>query len=272
MDEKKMLRSLKIARAKVRNILDVFSPCKYSPEVVKANKDLWIKNAQDAFDVVIELSIDLEEIVSPSEAHEIYKSNEALKDEFTKFVFSTNTKALSVSNSDQHPVTSNFDVSEIQTKLDCDQFSTFSGNNENVLKENEIQEEDYDEQLRKSEPRGSFPNSIKNLNDDSSSEIIQTQGEYLMDVQQSVLLDVFNLPSVDQRFRGQVFNCGTLWTLLFKFPAQEMHVMLQMFSGSIQRSLNFIIDYIQLPLCRYVDSMSFIQLVPTHANASFARS
>ena len=86
MDVKNLLRSLKIARAKVRNILNLFNPSKYTTEVVKVNKDLWIKNAQDAFDIVTELSIDLEEFVSPAEAVEVIKSNETLMDEISKFV------------------------------------------------------------------------------------------------------------------------------------------------------------------------------------------
>ena len=58
-------------------------------DAVEASKDSWIKKAEDAFDIVTELSLDLEECVSPEEAHEIFKSNEALKDEISKFVLAT---------------------------------------------------------------------------------------------------------------------------------------------------------------------------------------
>ena len=91
MDVKKMLRSLKISQAKVRNTLNVFNPSRYTPEVIKSNKESWIKKAEDAFDIVAELSLDLEECVSKDEAQEILTSNEALMDEIAKFVFSINT-------------------------------------------------------------------------------------------------------------------------------------------------------------------------------------
>ena len=40
--------------------------------------------------------------------------------------------------------------------------------------------------------------------------------------------------------------------ILLGFPIQEMHVILQMSSGSVQRSLRCIIDYIQLPLTMFI--------------------
>ena len=250
-DAKKLFRNLKLAQAKVRNTLDVFSPSKYSPEVVKAKEDLWIKKVEDAFDVIIELSLDLEEFISPAEAHEIFMFNESLKTEISKFVFSIHTIALS---KDLHyPVKTSFEI-EIQPKVDRHQFPTFSGNNENqmnVLRANQVQEEVDAEQSQKcleSEPRESIPNPIKIINDVSSAEIIQTQVECLADVQ-SVLQDMFKLVSVDQKFRRHVLNYVMLRSVMLQFPIQEMHVMLQMSSGSIQR-LYSILDYIQLPLSR----------------------
>ena len=119
--------------------------------------------AEDAFDVVAELSLDLEECVSQDEAQEIFKSNEALMDEIAKFVFSINTAALS--DVPQLPVVTNSDVLENQTKCVHVQFTTFPGNDENVLKANEIKEEDHDEQSQclETEARGSIPDPIKNL-------------------------------------------------------------------------------------------------------------
>ena len=257
MDVKNLLRSLKIARAKVRNILNLFNPSKYTTEVVKVNKDLWIKNAQDAFDIVTELSIDLEEFVSPAEAVEVIKSNETLMDEISKFVLSINTAALF--NNDQHPVVTNFDVSEIQSELYRVQFPSFSGINE---RDNEIKEEDHDEQSNylESEPRGSIPDPIKNLllyecSQEAANEVVEEHrrslGEEKDVVFSSVLQDLFKLVSVDQRFHRHEFNYVTLRAVLLGVPIQEMHVMLQMSSGSIQRSLSCItIDYIQLPLSR----------------------
>ena len=222
-------RSLKIAQTKVRNILNVFNPSRYTPEVVNANKDSWIKKAEDAFDVVTELSLDLEECVSQDEAQEISNSNEALMDEIAKFVFSINIAALS--NNVLHPqaTETSFDVSENQPKLDHGQFPTFPQS-----------------QCLESEPRGCIPDSIKIINDASPVEIIQTKVEDLIDVVQSVLQNQLKLVSVDQRFRGQVFNYGTVSTVLLKFPIQETHVMLQMSSGSIQRRVDSIFTYLLL--------------------------
>ena len=144
MDVKKLSRNLKLAQVKVRNTLDVFHPSKYTPEVVKASKDSWIKKAEDAFDIVTELSLDLEEYVSPEEAHEIFKSNEALKDEISTFVLATINMALSIKDL-HHPAATNFDYSETQAKIDRHQFPTFPKNNENqrmnVLRANQVQEE-----------------------------------------------------------------------------------------------------------------------------------
>ena len=222
-------RSLKIAQTKVRNILNVFNPSRYTPEVVNANKDSWIKKAEDAFDVVTELSLDLEECVSQDEAQDILNSNEALMDEIAKFVFSINIAALS--SNVLHPQASetSFDVSENQPKLDHGQFPTFPQS-----------------QCLESEPRGCIPDSIKIINDASPVEIIQTEVEDLIDVVQSVLQNQLKLVSVDQRFRGQVFNYGTVSTVLLKFPIQETHVMLQMSSGSIQRRVDSIFTYLLL--------------------------
>ena len=162
-DVKKMSRSLKSAQTKVRNVLNVFNPSRYTTEVVKANKDSWIKKAEDAYDVVAELALDLEECVSKDEAQEMFNSNEALMDEIAKFVFSINTAALSNNDLHQQAIETSSDVSEIQTKLDRVQFPTLPGNNENemmnVLRANQVQEEDHDMQLRKcseSEPSGSI--------------------------------------------------------------------------------------------------------------------
>ena len=121
----------------------------------------------------------------------------------------------------------------------------------NVLRANQVQEEVNAEQSQKcleSEPRESIPDPIKIINDVSSAEIIQTQVECLADVQ-SVLQDMFKLVSVDQKFRRHVLNYVMLRSVMLQFPIQEMHVMLQMSSGSIQR-LYSILDYIQLPLSR----------------------
>ena len=220
-------RSLKIAQTKVRNILNVFNPSRYTPEVVNANKDSWIKKAEDAFDVVTELSLDLEECVSQDEAQDILNSNEALMDEIAKFVFSINIAALS--SNVLHPQASetSFDVSENQPKLDHGQFPTFPQS-----------------QCLESEPRGCIPDSIKIINDASPVEIIQTEVEDLIDIVQSVLQNQLKLVSVDQRFRGQVFNYGTVSTVLL--PIQETHVMLQMSSGSIQRRVDSIFIYLLL--------------------------
>ena len=317
---KKMLRNLKIARLKVKNTLDVFDPSKYTPDVVKANKDLWIKKVEDAFEVVTELSVELEEFVSPAEAHEMFKFNEALKDEMTKFVFLTNTTALSIKDP---PVEKNLDDLENQPKFECLPFPSFSGTKENIfkfkkrmmnaLKANDIKEEEYIQELRKCldpEPRGCIPDSIRNIEDawsilqdvfgdptgvikeklslaslgtypqngSSSAEMIQAQVEYLTDVQ-LVVKDLFELASREPKFRGQVFNCGTLRMLLLKFPIKEMHVMLE-FSGPIVRRLHCILDYIKeirsrrlWLLSRYVDSMSFKpSSVSLNANASLSRS
>ena len=320
MDFKKMSRNLKIAQLKVRNTLDVFDPSKYTPDVVKANKDLWIKKVEDAFDVVTELSVELEEFVSPAEAHEMFKFNEALKDEMTKFVLLTNTTALSIKDP---PVEKNLDDLENQPKFECIPFPSFSGTKENIfkfkkrmmnaLKANDIKEEEYIQELHKCldpESRGCIPNSIRNIEDawsilqdvfgdptgvikeklalaslgsypqdgSSSAEMIQAQVEYLTDVQ-LVVKDLFELASREPKFRGQVFNCGTLRMLLLKFPIKEMHVMLE-FSGPIVRRLHCILDYIKeirsrrlWLLSRYVDSMSFKpSSVSLNANASLSRS
>ena len=278
MDAKKMSRCLKIARTKMRNILNVFSPSRYAPEVVKANQDLWIKKAEDAFDVVTELSVDLEEFVSPAEAQEMFKSNESLMDELAKFVSSINITVLS--DVPQLPDVTNSDVSENQTKFVHVQVTTNPGNDENVLKANEIREEDYDEQSQclEAEPRGSIPDSIKNLllhkcSKEAANEVKEEHHRSLgeeKEVQFSVVLqDLFKLTSVDQRFRHHLFNYVTLMAILLGFPIQEMHVVLQMSSGSIQRRLSCsTFDYFQLLMSRYVDSMSYIQSVSTNANPS----
>ena len=273
-----MSTSLKISQAKVRNTLDVFSPSKYSSEVVKVNKDSWIKKVEDAFDVVTELSIILEEFVTPAEAHEVFKSNEALKDKISKFVFSINTAALS--NNDQLPVMTN-SVSENQPKLDCIQFPTFSGKNENALKAYEMNEEDHIEQLQCLESaQGSIPDPINNLllhecSQEAANEVEEEHHRSLgeeKDVQfSSALQNLLKLISVNQKFHRHLFDYGTLRSVMLKFPIQEMHVMLQMSSGSIQR-FDCLLDYIQLFMPRYVDSMSYIHSVSTNANASFARS
>ena len=138
-------------------------------------------------------------------------------------------------------------------------------------------------QCLESAPRGSTSDPIKNLlllqecsreaAIEVQEELRQSLGErkvpveYLEDVQ-SVLQDLFKLASVDQRFHRHVFDYVMLRSTLIKFPIQEMHVLLQMSSGSVQRRF----DYIQLIMFRYVDSMSYIQSVSTNANASFARS
>ena len=243
MDARKMSRSLKLAQMKVRNTLDVFNPSKYSPEVLKANKELWIKKVEDSFDVVAELSLDLEEFVSPEEAHEISKFNESLKNEISEFVFSINTSALSINDS-RLPITIN-DVSEIQPKLNIVQNEN-ENKRMNVSRTNRIQEEDQATQLRKcseSEPSGSILDSIKKLNDTPLVEIVQTQVEYPKNVQ-SVFQNLLKFPSVNPYFRGQLFNYDKLRSVLLMFPIQEMHVMLQMSSGSIQRRLDCIFVYI----------------------------
>ena len=272
-----MLRSLKIAQTKVRNTLNVFNPRRYTPEVVKTNKDSWIKKAEDAFDIVAELSLDLEECVSKDEAQEILTSNEALMDEIAKFVFSINTAALSNDDLHPHSTETNFDDDKNQPKLDRVRFSTFSGKNENALKANEMNEEDHDEQSQclESEPRGSIRDSIKNLllhecSQEAANEVEEEHHRSLgekKDVQFSYCFqNLFKLISVDQRFHRHVSNYGMLRSVLCQFPIQEMHVLLQMSSGSIQRGLNYILNYIQL--ARYVDSMSYILSVPTNANPS----
>ena len=284
MDLKKMLRNLKLAQAKVRNTLDVYNPSKYPPEVVKASKDSWIKKAEDAFDIVAELSLDLEECVSPEEAREIFKSNDELKNAISKFVLATINMALSIEDL-CHPATRNFVYSETQTKLDRIQFPTFPGNENEMMgeRENQVEEEVHVEQSHKcleAEPiRSSILDSTKKLSDASSAEIIQTPVENLMDVQSVLPQNQFNLASVDQRFRRHELKCGTVRSIFLKFPVHEMHVMLE-FSGSIQRRSYCVLDYIKQIrswrlwlLSRYVDSMSFNpSSVSTNANASFARS
>ena len=135
-----MSRSLKLAQTKVRNTLEFFNPSKYPPEVVNANKDVWIKKVEDAFDVVAELSLDLEEFVLPAELHEMFQTNEVLKDEIYNFVLSTNTMSIKY----PHPVVTNFEDLESQPKLNRAQFPTFPVNNEkmNALRANQVEEEE----------------------------------------------------------------------------------------------------------------------------------
>ena len=249
----------------MRNILNVFSPSRYAPEVVKVNRDLWIKKAEDAFDVVTELSVVLEEFVSPVDAQEMFKSNDFLMDELAKFVSSINITVLS--DVPQLPIVTNSNVSEIKPKLDIVQNEN-ENKRMNVSRANQVQEEDHDEQSQcsESEPRGSISDPTKNLlllqecsreaAIEVQEELRQSLGErevpleHLKDVL-LVLQDLFKLASVDQRFHRHVFDYVMLRSTLIKFPIQEMHVMLQMSSGSIQRSLSCItIDYIQLPLSR----------------------
>ena len=282
LDVKKMLRNLKLAQMKVRNTLELFNPIKYPSEVVNANKDVWIKRVEDAFDVVTELSLDLEEFVLPEDYHEMFKTNEALKDEIYKFVLSTNIVSLSIKvPQNPHPVVSNFEDSKIKPKLDHGQFPTFPGNNENALKANERNEDDHIEQLQCLESaQGSIPDPINNLllhecSQEAANEVEEEHHRSLgeeKDVQfSSALQDLLKLVSVNQKFHRHLFDYGTLRSVMLKFPIQEMHVMLQMSRGSIQR-FDCILDYIQLFMPRYVDSMSYIHSVSTNANASFARS
>ena len=76
-------------------------------------------------------------------------------------------------------------------------------------------------QCVKSQPRRSIPDFIKTINNASPAEINQTQVENLTLVVKSVLRDQRKLVSMDQRFRGQVFNYQTFRNVLLKFSVQE---------------------------------------------------
>ena len=95
-EKQKLKRDLKKAVANLNDTLDVLSPGRYTPEVIKTNIDKWIAKVQAEFAVVREVYLDLEDLFDDEEKKLADETNKALKNDVAEFILMSNTKAMSL--------------------------------------------------------------------------------------------------------------------------------------------------------------------------------
>ena len=84
----------KKAASSLQRSLNLFNPENYTPEIVRGNKDVWVKEVKDALLAVDEASIDLEDLRSNDEKREANAAMKNLENDVSKFIFDINAKAL----------------------------------------------------------------------------------------------------------------------------------------------------------------------------------